>query len=98
MNAAKENDLFIGEVEVNAVEFKETLIKFHLPKRFQDNFRNKVDLSFLRGDCVVVPEYDMTKRTKQDDEEKSSIPIMLFLKNKKVLRDNWFNKRGIPRF
>ena len=43
-------------------------------------------MSLLNGGLILCPEHDKQKWRNEKDEEKSSIPIVLFLKSRKALR------------
>ena len=76
----REIDAYAEESKVNYVGIE---IRFHLPRRYQDKFQNIADLSFLIGALLVVPAYDATKWRKDKDENQSTIPIIMMLKNRK---------------
>ena len=69
------------EVDGENISYKEIEMRFHLPKRFQDIFAHAHDLEFLKNALILAPKYDQEKWRNVQDPEKSSIPLMLFLKN-----------------
>ena len=63
------------------IDYKEVSIRFHLPKRFQDIFEGMESPNALVGTLLMCPEFDQKKWINEKDEEKSSIPLIMLLKN-----------------
>ena len=78
------------------VDYKGIEIRFHFPKRYQDQFQNITDLSFLIGALIVVPQYDPLKWKNEKDENQSTIPIIMILKNTKCCQSLGIVKEEYP--
>ena len=78
------NNQFVRVIEKEEIDYAGISIRFHLPKRFQDRFEG-MQANRLVGSLILSPDHDKNKWMNQKDAEKSSIPLMMLLKNSKSL-------------
>ena len=78
------NKQFVRVIEKEEIDYAGVSIRFHLPKRFQDRFEG-MQANRLVGSLILSPDHDKKKWTNEKDAEKSSIPLMMLLKNAKSL-------------
>ena len=62
------------------INYSGVSIRFHLPKRFQDKFEG-CNPNQLVGSFFMSPSHDDAKWRNEKDHDKSSIPLIVFLKN-----------------
>ena len=67
------------------IDYNNSSIRLHLPKRYQDQLEALNDLSLLQGGLVLSPNHDSDKWKDKKDEEKSSIPFIMLWKSRKAL-------------
>ena len=77
-----QNKNFEREREGDKINYSGVSIRFHLPKRFQDKFEG-CNPEQLIGSFFMSPSHDAAKWRNDKDQDKSSIPLIVFVKNKK---------------
>ena len=75
---------FDREIRGEIINYSDVSIRFHLPKRFQDRFEG-CDPAQLVGSFLMAPQHDRKKWQNEKDRDKSSIPLIMFLKNRRSI-------------
>lgn len=82
--------------ESKEINYKNTSIRFHLPRRYQEKFSALNEVSLLVGGLLMSPRHDKSKWNDKDTKEKSSIPLIMILKSNKMLESFGLSASSYP--
>ena len=75
------------EIGGDAIDYSQSSIRFHMPKRYQDTLEGLVDRSVLVGGLILSPKHDKAQVDKREGRGKKLYPaLFLLVKSKKVVQ------------
>lgn len=91
-----EGKKLLRKIESEEINYSKSSIRFHLPKRFQEKFEALSDCSLLLWGLIMSPKHDSSKWMNSESKDKSSIPLIMLLKSKKMLEQFGLTTSSYP--